>query len=67
MTNKHFNAILAKNEIARELGKYVCMPSQYEYDLPIPFLLERLKEIELFIGESNQPSVLDCYNHPRGV
>lgn len=55
-SDKKFNAILAKNEILRHLkkenisyGAFMC-------------IIECLKNIELVIGEGNQPSINDIIN-----
>jgi hypothetical protein len=50
--NTHFNAILAKNDIARELKKEI--PN-------IQVILSRLEEIESYIGCANQPSVMAIF------
>ncbi len=52
--NKKFDAILAKNEIARELKNYQKNP----YDLvSLSYLVYSIKIIEKYLGEANQPSV----------
>lgn len=56
MTDKHFQAILSKNFIARELAINPTDPA-------IRFILARLKDIELHIGEGNQPSAMDTYQN----
>ena len=50
MTNKKFDAILAKNDIARELKSL---------DPNFGFIEKCLYDIEKYIGEGNQPSVKD--------
>jgi hypothetical protein len=52
MDKKQFEAILAKNNIARELraGKD---------NLSISFIAECLKDIEDYVGQGNQPCVAD--------
>jgi hypothetical protein len=52
MTDKHFNAICAKNAIAHELKNYAS-----GHNINFGYVKARLKEIELYIGEGNQPSV----------
>lgn len=53
MTKKHFNAILAKNDIARELKK----------DQPnLGFIKVCLLDVEKYTGEGNQPSVTEIIN-----
>lgn len=51
---KHWNAILAKNEIARVIRNF-----KSGDPLPIKWLTDNLKLLEKFIGTSNQPSVKD--------
>lgn len=54
MNQKHFDAILAKNNIARELRDML------NGDVAsISFMRSCLKDIEAYIGEGNQPSVED--------
>lgn len=48
MTDKHFNAILAKNDIAREIAS-----GEPNFD----YILACLRQIESYIGEANQPDV----------
>lgn len=64
MNEKHFQAILAKNHIARELQRYV--DSEDEKELNVGFVLDCLKTIEDFTGEANQPSVQDLFNDMTG-
>jgi hypothetical protein len=54
MTKKdlQFDAIIAKNDIAKELAKPMPSPS---------VIFSRLLTIEKYIGEGNQPSVTDSY------
>lgn len=52
-SDKHFEAILAKNDIAREIKNYY----NGEDIISEKFILNCLKTIEEFIGESNQPSI----------
>lgn len=58
MNNKDFNiqfdAIIAKNIIARQIRDLSKV-----YPLPKDYLLENLKRIEKFTGQSNQPGVED--------
>lgn len=49
-----FNAILSKNCIARKIKTYKEDGDGY---IPADYIIERLKEIEKFLGTSNQPSV----------
>ena len=65
MTDKHFYAILAKNEIARAIrdsdgvNKIRLGPT---VDITTYRLESLLKDIEKYVGESNQPSVQDIVN-----
>lgn len=62
MTDKHFNAILAKNGIAREIrDKAKAWNSE---SMNISYIVKQLKEIEAYIGEANQPSVEDIITSP---
>lgn len=54
MTTNHFNAILAKNEIAKELMK---IPRSL--DVNHCYLFALLGDIEKFIGQANQPSIAE--------
>ena len=65
ISNKHFNAILAKNEIAREIRNYANEPAGNQQDLHISFVVESLKEIEKYLGESNQPSINEIMTSER--
>jgi hypothetical protein len=55
MTKKHFDAILAKNSIAREVRnqRFQNEPAS------LNFIEECLKDIEDYIGQANQPYVVD--------
>lgn len=55
MTTKHFEAILAKNDIARAIRDSFLKPEE----LNLRYIVERLKDIEAYTGEANQPSVID--------
>ena len=61
MTGVHFDAILAKNLIARELRQYLrpIYGQEFERELNANYIIELLKDIELYTGEGNQPSVVD--------
>lgn len=50
MTDRKFNAILAKNIIAREVIKE---------EMNVKRIISCLKDIEDYLGEGNQPSVED--------
>lgn len=54
MSDKRFEAILAKNRIAREL-------SSNEPNLPV--ILVDLSVLEHYIGVGNQPSISDIYQN----
>lgn len=54
MTDKHFNAILAKNYIAEEIAQ--CEKLQ---DLSIKYIVSCLEDIEAYTGQGNQPSIED--------
>ncbi len=56
MTDKHFKAILAKNEIARELRDHEAGMLAWNW------IVSCLKDIEAFTGEGNQPSVHEILN-----
>ena len=54
MTKKHFNAILAKNNIAREMRDAIKgEPLSYSA------LRHALNDIEKYTGEGNQPCIFD--------
>lgn len=59
MTNEHFEAILAKNAIARGIREYKNAPVGEGEPLSIYQLIENLRAIEGFIGQGNQPSIED--------
>ena len=61
MTNKHFNAILAKNDIARAIKDYKKCSNGTVDPLPIFQILSALYVIETYIGEGNQPSIQNIY------
>jgi hypothetical protein len=58
MTNKHFEAILAKNNIAREIRD----SERNNEPISTSFIKNLLKDIEAYTGEGNQPSVEDIIN-----
>lgn len=53
----HFEAILAKNCIAREMAQVKLSKGP----VCIDYILDRLEEIEMFIGHGNQPGVRNIY------
>lgn len=56
----HFNAILAKNEIARWLKSYYRDFNQaMKHDIPVKHIQAMLEDIEKYTGELNQPAVKD--------
>lgn len=61
MTDKKFNAILGKNEIAKEVTKLQgeLVKHKLNYLLNTHFILECLRDIEKFTGQGNQPSIDD--------
>jgi hypothetical protein len=60
MTDKHFDAILAKNQIAREL-------KQSREDVSLNNIKKLLLIIEEYIGEGNQPSVEDILESKQNI
>lgn len=52
ISKNKFRAILAKNDIAREIKDY----RKGEF-INVSFIIKSLKNIELFLGEANQPSI----------
>jgi hypothetical protein len=60
MTDKHFDAILAKNQIAREL-------KQSREDVSLNNIKKLLLIIEEYIGEGNQPSVEDILQSKQNI
>lgn len=66
MTDKKFNAILAKNSIARDIKVLKKWHDQYKNieavqncPLNTGYIESCLKDIEIYLGEGNQPSVKD--------
>ena len=57
-TDRKFNAILAKNGLARELKEYI----QHREPLHISWIIGLLHDIEAYTGEDNQPSVDEILN-----
>ena len=58
MNDKEFQAILAKNRIARELAEYA-----NGEPLMIDVVLADLQCIEEVLGRANQPSVTEIFEH----
>lgn len=56
MTEKHFDAILSKNIIAKELADYASGDI-----LSVQVCMNALEAIEKYIGEANQPNVQDAF------
>jgi len=69
MTDKKFNAILAKNGIAREIRSYMDSANDSEdksrEPIFIQYIIRELKEIEKYLGEANQPSVEEIITSER--
>jgi hypothetical protein len=62
MNQKHFDAILAKNDIARELRelwKWENVITNSGGVIHFEYIKSLLKDIEAYIGEGNQPSAED--------
>ena len=60
MTNKHFDAILAKNCIARhikDIKSDIASGKEKRIKRAIDYIVARLNEIEAYTGAGNQPSV----------
>lgn len=59
--NVWFEAILAKNDIARYIARLV--NDGHGGHLSVEYLLSRLEELEEEIGVANQPSVRNIFEH----
>lgn len=59
MKEQTFLAILAKNQIARQIRNKVIEPNNQ--------LISCLKDIEKEIGTGNQPSIEDIINHDESL
>lgn len=57
MNDLKFNAILAKNEIAREIAKTV------NEGISVSFVEYQLRIIEKYLGTTNQPSVSEIISN----
>lgn len=66
MSKKKFNAILAKNNIAREIRDYKNCRVGCSERLNKHYIIECLKDIEDYLGESNQPCVIDIIEDKTG-
>lgn len=58
-----FDAVLAKNMIAREIRDYLQSPPGEREPIDIHYIIGELQILERYIGEMNQPSVkeiIDC-------
>ena len=62
MTTKHFDAIIAKNNLARTLRQINRREIADVAELPLLQMAHDLQEIERYIGEGNQPSAYDIMN-----
>ena len=60
MKDIEFNAILAKNGLARTFKN--CQSELRSIGFPVEYVLSLLRDIEKFIGEANQPSVESVFN-----
>ena len=58
-----FTAILAKNDIARQLRNTIHSGES----ISVPVIEECLKQIEEYIGIGNQPSVEDIINSKQNI
>jgi hypothetical protein len=58
MTKKRFDAILAKNDIAREIKQL----RNNQEPISSNVIIYALETIEQFLGEGNQPSINDILN-----
>lgn len=67
MTNKHFDAILDKNAIAREIREYLKTGKANDIDSQVFFshLIDNLCGIENYIGRGNQPSIDEILTSDR--
>jgi len=63
MNNKHFDAILSKNELAKMIVENENTGTLGEIKVSVSQLKFHLMEIERFIGTGNQPSVFDIINN----
>lgn len=61
MDDLHFNAVLAKNDIARQLKDY------QQDGISIERVMACLNDIEEFIGQANQPTVEDIFNSDQNI
>ncbi len=62
MKNKYptkFDAVIAKNEIAREIREYINAPQGKREPIHILYIISNLEDIEKYLGQMNQPSVRD--------
>jgi DNA-binding CsgD family transcriptional regulator len=57
MKDLKFNAILAKNEIAREIAKSV------EEGISVSYIESLLEDIEKYLGTANQPSIREIISN----
>lgn len=58
ISKNKFRAILAKNDIARELKAY----KNNREDFSVGVVINALRDIELFLGEANQPNITSILN-----
>lgn len=57
-TDKKFDAILAKNDIARQVRDSI----QHREPMSTDQIMYCLNQIEIYLGQDNQPSVNDIIN-----
>lgn len=63
MTDLHFDAIIAKNNIAREIRD----SRQHHEEINASWVEAQLAIIEQFIGEGNQPAISDILESEYGL
>jgi hypothetical protein len=62
ISKNKFRAILAKNDIAREIKHY-----KRGEPISISFIIQQLKDIELYLGEANQPNINSILNSSMDI
>jgi hypothetical protein len=62
----YFDAILAKNNIAREISKE-CNSDNYLVTVNKNYIIRLLKDIELYIGTANNPSVVNIFKNNTNI
>ena len=61
MDDLQFNAVLAKNGIARQLKNY------QQDGISVEYVVACLNDIEAFIGQANQPTVEDILDSNQNI